>query len=90
LMSVVADAAKPDGLAWAGGGLRDTTRLAASPPGMWTSVLASNADLLAPLINELAARLQAIAPRLDDGPEIARVFDDAIAARAVLDDRRAI
>lgn len=85
LMSVVGDAVTPDGLAWAGGGLRDTTRLAASPAGMWTSVLASNADLLEPLITELATRLQAVAPQLTDAHEIERVFGDATSARDILD-----
>ena len=38
-MAVVARAVGDDNLQWAGDGLRDTTRLAASPAAMWQSVL---------------------------------------------------
>lgn len=85
LMTIVADAAGTDGLAWSGTGLRDTTRLASSAPDMWTSLLASNADHIAPLLTELGARLQGFATRLDDAKEVERVFRDAAAARAILD-----
>lgn len=86
LMTVVANAAKADGLGWSGAGLRDTTRLASSPPDMWTSVLASNADLVAPLVADLGARLQALAGQLHDAREVERVFRAAAAARALLDE----
>jgi prephenate dehydrogenase len=85
LMTVVAEAAGADGLAWSGAGLRDTTRLASSAPEMWTSLLASNADRVGPLLTEVAARLQALATRLKDAKEVERVFREAAAARARLD-----
>lgn len=85
LMTVAAEAAGDRGLAWAGGGLRDTTRLAASPPGMWTSVLAANADCLAPLLRTTAARLETIAAQLTDAGAIEQLFQAAQAARARLD-----
>ena len=52
---------------------------------MWASVLASNADHIAPLLTEVGARLQAFATRLADAAEVERVFRDAAAARARLD-----
>src|SRR5207237_8899099 len=39
---------EPDFLELAGTGLRDTTRLAASPPGMWADICVENAAALAP------------------------------------------
>lgn len=86
LMTVIAERATAEGLGWAAGGLRDTTRIAANQPGgMWTSVLASNADCIAPLLLDLAARLQTLAGHLDDRDAVERVFRDGSAARARLD-----
>ena len=42
-MHVVGEHAGDDGLALAGRGLRDTTRLAASPPDIWRDIAATNA-----------------------------------------------
>ena len=75
LMTVVADSVDDAGMAAAAGGLRDSTRIAEGPAGMWQPVFASNADRLAPLVRETAARLAALADRLDDA--------DADAVRAL-------
>jgi prephenate dehydrogenase len=80
LMLVAADHAGADGLDWAGGGLRDTTRLASSSAGVWRSIVAANRDELAPLLTELARRLTDAAGALDDGERISALF--AAAARA--------
>ncbi len=85
LMTMVADAAGADGLAWSGAGLRDTTRLASSGPEMWTSLLASNADHVAPLLLEMSERLRALAGCLGEAQEIERVFNAAAAAREALE-----
>jgi prephenate dehydrogenase len=82
LMAVVARAVGQDNLRWAGAGLRDTTRLAASPAAMWQSVLSSNKDELKPLLKYLAAELAAVADRLDDPDAIGRLFDEANRARS--------
>ncbi len=47
-MAIVARAVGADNLQWAGSGLRDTTRLAASQAEVWQSVLASNSQELRP------------------------------------------
>ncbi len=44
LMQVVGDAVGADGLALAGRGLVDTTRLASSPADIWQDIAATNAD----------------------------------------------
>jgi len=82
LMAIVARAVGPDQLHWAGKGLRDTTRLAASPPAIWEGVLASNSDQLKPLLKELAAELDAIADRLEDREAVRKLFDEAVRAKS--------
>ena len=44
LMQVIGDAVGGDGLAFAGRGLLDTTRLASSPADIWKDIAATNAD----------------------------------------------
>jgi prephenate dehydrogenase len=84
LMAVVARAVGPDNLKWAGGGLRDTTRLAASPADMWLSVLASNNHELKPLLKYLASELASLADRLDDPDAVRELFDEANRAKAAI------
>ncbi len=72
LMAIVARAVGPDNLHWAGGGLRDTTRLASSQADVWQSVLASNRQELRPLLKQLASELAAFADRLDDPDAVTR------------------
>lgn len=82
LMARVGQAVGEEGLAAAGAGLRDTTRLAASDGGMWASILATNADQVAPLLKALAGDLEQIAGRLERGESreaVERLF--AVAAR---------
>lgn len=83
LMTTVADAADDAALAAAAGGLRDSTRIAEGPVGMWQPVFASNADLLAPLVRETAARLHALADALDaaDADAVRTLFAAANAGR---------
>ncbi len=47
LMHVVGEHAGADGLALAGRGLRDTTRLASSPADIWRDIAATNQDNMA-------------------------------------------
>lgn len=82
LMTVVARAAGVDNLQFAGNGLRDTTRLAASPAEMWQSVLAGNSHELKPLLKSLALELAAIADQLEDPAAIQKLFDEANRAKA--------
>jgi prephenate dehydrogenase len=84
LMAVVARAAGADNLQWAGAGLRDTTRLAASPAAVWQSILASNTHELQPLLKYLASEIAALADRLDDPEAVRALFDEANRAKASL------
>jgi prephenate dehydrogenase len=83
LMILAADSAGAH-LSWAGAGLRDTTRLAQSSASMWQSILATNADQLAPLLRALATELTALADQLDDPDVVGALLDKANRARALL------
>jgi prephenate dehydrogenase len=81
LMTIVARAAGPDNLRWAGSGLRDTTRLAASQAAVWQSVLATNSRELRPLLKYLASELATFADQLEDPAAVKKLFDEANRAR---------
>ena len=82
LMQVVGDAVGQDGLALAGRGLADTTRLASSPPDIWRDIAATNADEIGPALDTLIALLQDLRRDLPDGDRLAEVFGDAARWRA--------
>jgi prephenate dehydrogenase len=84
LMQVVGDAVGQDGLALAGRGLADTTRLASSPPDIWRDIAATNADEIGPALDALIALLQDLRRDLADGDKLADVCNDASRWRAVL------
>ena len=86
LMHVVGEHAGHDGLALAGRGLRDTTRLASSPADIWRDIAASNQDNIARAIDELVAILLRMKPVPDAPPEaLDRTFDSAAQWKRVLD-----
>jgi prephenate dehydrogenase len=82
LMTVVSRVVGDDNLKWAGKGLRDTTRLAASRPEMWQGILATNSAELRPLLKFYAAELSAFADRLEDPEAVRQLFTDAARAKA--------
>ena len=77
LMQVIGDAVGEDGLALAGRGLLDTTRLASSPSGIWTDIAATNADELRAALDALIAVLQELRADVDAGERLADVFASA-------------
>jgi len=84
LMQVVGDAVGQEGLALAGRGLADTTRLAASPPDIWRDIAATNADEIGPALDALIALLQELRRDLPEGERLADVFTGAARWRATL------
>jgi prephenate dehydrogenase len=88
LMTVVGNAAGERGLEWAGTGLRDTTRLAASDAAVWESILGTNAVELRPLLLELADKLLQAADELDDAEALRELFATANRYRAIVDVER--
>ena len=84
LMQVVGDAVGQEGLALAGRGLADTTRLASSPAEIWRDITATNADEIAPALDELIATLQDLRRDLPVGDRLADVFNGAASWRRAL------
>jgi prephenate dehydrogenase len=84
LMEVVGGAVGEEGLALSGRGLIDTTRLAASPAGIWTDIAATNADEIGPALDGLIAVLQDLRRDLPHGDRLAEVFAEAGRLRAML------
>jgi prephenate dehydrogenase len=77
LMHVVGDRVLHEGLLLAGNGLRDSTRLAASPPGTWRDIACTNAPALGLALDDLIRTLQLLKDDLARGEELERVFDSA-------------
>lgn len=74
LMQVVGEAAGESGLALAGRGLADTTRLASSPADIWRDIVATNADEIGPALDALIAVLRKLRRDLATGDEMDDVF----------------
>jgi prephenate dehydrogenase len=77
LMEVIGGEVKDAGLALAGRGLQDTTRLATSPPGIWKDVCQTNATHIGEALDRLIARLQELRAGLDDAELIDQLFASA-------------
>ena len=84
LMQVVGESVGQEGLALAGRGLADTTRLASSPADIWRDIAATNADEIGPALDALIALLQDLRRDLRDGDTLADVFTDAARWRSTL------
>jgi len=76
------------GLAYAGGGFRDTTRIAASSPDLWTEIVLENAESVLEALGEFDAGLatfrDALARR--DAAALRRLMEVAANARRGLDE----
>lgn len=82
--------ASDQALGLAGQGLRDVTRLAASDPALWTSILAANAEAVRGVLRDLRGDLDVVIEALDraaaaTGPETVELGALATIAQAVAD-----
>jgi prephenate dehydrogenase len=77
LMDVVGSAVGNSGLALAGRGLADTTRLASSPADIWRDIASTNADELGPALDVLIRRLQELRRDLPNGERLVDIFESA-------------
>jgi prephenate dehydrogenase len=76
LMHVAGSRSGAEGLALAGAGLRDTTRLAGSPPGIWHDIMETNHANIAESLDAMIAVLTRL--RDDGSGEVLRaVFESA-------------
>jgi prephenate dehydrogenase len=87
LMRIVGEAVGVEGLALAGRGLLDTTRLAASPADIWKDIAATNADEIGPALDAMIALLQDLRRDLEAGDRLDEVFKRAGEWRERLADR---
>jgi prephenate dehydrogenase len=84
LMDVVGSRVGEDGLALAGDGLRDTVRLATSPPAIWRDIVHTNQPDVSAALDDLIAVLTTLR---DDssGGALTRTFDGAARWKSTLD-----
>ena len=86
LMHVVGAQAREDGLALAGRGLRDTTRLASSPAATWRDIVATNGDNVATALDDLIAALQRLKAAHERAPgDFDEIFTSANRWKGVLE-----
>jgi prephenate dehydrogenase len=84
LMDVIGTAVAGDGLALAGRGLVDTTRLASSPADTWVDICATNSDSIGDALDALIRKLSELRADLRGSAVISKVFEDASRWRAEL------
>ena len=77
LMQVVGDAVGEKGLALAGRGLADTTRLASSPADIWRDIVTTNTDEIRPALDALIAVLSELRSDLASGEALTDIFSSA-------------
>lgn len=78
-------AGKPAGwLELSGGGLRDTTRIAASDPSLWKEIIAANSSAIAPLLKSVASDLNALISNIESESFVAGVIKDGQVGRALI------
>jgi len=77
LMQVVGEGAGAEGLALAGRGLVDTTRLASSPADIWKDIASTNRDEIGRALDALIERLTTLRADLNQGDELAEIFSAA-------------
>ena len=86
LMHLVGERAGAEGLALAGRGLSDTTRLASSPPTIWRDIAATNPDNIDRAIDELIDLLRRLkAGKPDAGDALGTTFESAAHWKRVLE-----
>jgi prephenate dehydrogenase len=89
LMHVVGEQVRESGLALAGRGLRDTTRLATSPVDIWRDIASTNCDNIGAAIDEVIRVLSRMRPEQPDSSDtLASTFESAARWKSVLDSSR--
>jgi prephenate dehydrogenase len=84
LLHTVGEAVGQEGLALSGPGLADTTRLASSPPDIWTEIFESNADYVEAAVDDLSRLLDALKVSLRSPEQVTSVFESAARWRTAL------
>ena len=84
------EARSPGAISLAGGGFRDTTRIAESPPDIWVDIFATNQEQVLAALRDFRSALGNLEAAIEQGDwdEVTRLFNAAAAARAKLPPRR--
>jgi prephenate dehydrogenase len=77
LMHVVGEGVGSEGLVFSGRGLRDSTRIASSPPEIWRDIAATNSAAMGDAVDDLIAALERLKQDLAAGDELTKIFDSA-------------
>jgi prephenate dehydrogenase len=77
LMTTAGEGVGREGLAAAGPGFADMTRLASSPAEIWRGILATNGDYVAEAVNALVRTLPAAEGELSNGARVEAIFREA-------------
>jgi prephenate dehydrogenase len=85
LLDVIGSHVGGEGLALAGRGLRDTTRLAASPFGVWADIIATNRDYIDLALGDLEREIGSLRRALEDPATLEAVFTRARGWREALE-----
>ena len=85
LMHIVGERVQAEGLSLSGRGLRDTTRLAMSPPGIWQDVAATNSAAIARALDDLISVLTRLRDDLTAGETLEQVFASAARWKTTLE-----
>ena len=89
LMHVVGEQTGEAGLALAGAGLRDTTRLATSPADIWRDIASTNRDNIGHAIDDVIQVLSRMRPEQPGSSDaLASTFESAAHWKGVLDSSR--
>ena len=89
LMHVVGEQAGEAGLALAGAGLRDTTRLATSPADIWRDIASTNCDNIGAASDDVMQVLSRMKPEQPGSSDaLASTFESAAHWKSVLDSSR--
>jgi prephenate dehydrogenase len=84
LLHAIGEAVGETGLALSGPGLADTTRLASSPPDIWTEIFQSNADYVEAALDDLIELLGMMKADLRSTEQLTAIFESAARWRSAL------
>jgi prephenate dehydrogenase len=84
LLAAQLEGAPPTWLELAGGGLRDTTRIAASSPRLWREIIAANQEALGPLLDRVIDDLRALRSELSDPARVEEFIQNGNRGRSLI------
>ena len=76
--------ANPNWLGLAGGGLRDTTRIAASDPSLWSQIVAANSSEILPLLKSVAEDLESLIANVSSEQSVFEFIESGRSGRAAI------